>query len=125
VVRLASGATRRDKMGVTSAARYQSLYTVSKLLWSLKPVMGMLSDLLPVAHYHKRFYLLAAGACGSAACAVLAAAPVVKFGAGTTAAMLMFPHVDGGCCRYVLGGEGGELGLLSMGVCPWRSGARW
>jgi len=80
----------RFKLGVDNATRFQSLFTVFLLPWSLKPFLGMLSDVLPIGGYHKRWYILASVAVGVLACALLAAAPVGKVAGGVLAAVLFF-----------------------------------
>jgi len=80
----------RFKLGVDNATRFQSLFTVFLLPWSLKPFLGMLSDVLPIGGYHKRWYIQASVVVGVLACALLAAAPVGKVAGGVLAAVLFF-----------------------------------
>lgn len=80
----------REKAGVTDAARYQAFLTVARLPWSLKALIGMVSDLLPVAGLHKRYYILGSAALGTASSVVLAAVPIRKVGGGVFAAVLLF-----------------------------------
>lgn len=80
----------RDKVGVTEPTRYQAFLTVARLPWSLKAMIGMVSDLLPVAGLHKRYYILGSAAMGTAASVVLAAAPIRRWGGGVVAAILLF-----------------------------------
>jgi len=80
----------RHKLGVDDATRYQSLFTVCLLPWSLKPFLGMISDVLPIGGYHKRWYIQASVVVGVVACALLAAAPVGKVAGGAMAAVLFF-----------------------------------
>eukprot|EP00170_Pyropia_yezoensis_P004301 contig_17603_g4313 len=80
----------RVKVGVTDAPTYQALRTVVWLPWSLKPLMGMVSDVAPIRGYGKRYYILGSVVLGTVAAAVLAAAPVSTLGGGAAAAVLMF-----------------------------------
>eukprot|EP00170_Pyropia_yezoensis_P001022 contig_4751_g1026 len=80
----------RVKAGVTDAARYQAFLTVARLPWSLKAMIGMVSDLLPVAGLHKRYYILGSAMMGTAASVVLSAAPIRRWGGGVFAAVLLF-----------------------------------
>lgn len=80
----------RVKVGVTDAPTYQALRTVVWLPWSLKPLMGMVSDVAPIRGYGKRYYILGSVVLGTTAAAVLATAPVSTLGGGAAAAVLMF-----------------------------------
>lgn len=80
----------RIAAGVTNASLYQAYYTVLNLPWSLKATVGVLSDVLPVGGYHKRYYIIGSVVLGSTACAVLAGAPITTIGGGVTAAVLLF-----------------------------------
>lgn len=80
----------RVKAGVTDAARYQAFLTVARLPWSLKAMIGMVSDLLPVAGLHKRYYILGSAMMGTAASVVLSAAPIRRWGGGVFAAVLLY-----------------------------------
>ncbi|GAB0490005.1 hypothetical protein MMPV_001234 [Pyropia vietnamensis] len=80
----------REYVGVTRPTEYQAFYTVSRLPWSLKATIGMVSDAFPIGGYYKRYYILGAAALGSTSCALLAAAPIRKIGGGVTAAVLLF-----------------------------------
>jgi hypothetical protein len=42
------------------APRLQSLRAVAYAPWAFKPLLGLVSDLLPIAGYHKAPYMLAA-----------------------------------------------------------------
>ncbi|OSX77177.1 hypothetical protein BU14_0159s0032 [Porphyra umbilicalis] len=85
----------RIKLGVDDAPRFQALFTVSLLPWSLKPLIGMVSDVLPIGGYYKRWYIVGSAVIGTAACAVLASAPIVTVGEGALAAVLFFfIHVE-------------------------------
>lgn len=72
----------RKTAGVTNASLYQAYYTVVNLPWSLKSTIGVLSDVLPVGGYHKRYYVIGSVVLGSTACAVLAGAPIAKIWGG-------------------------------------------
>jgi len=78
----------RHKLGVDDATRYQSLFTVCLLPWSLKPFLGMISDVLPIGGYHKRWYIQASVVVGVIACVLLAVAPVGEVAGGVLAAVL-------------------------------------
>ncbi|GAB0496600.1 hypothetical protein MMPV_007913 [Pyropia vietnamensis] len=80
----------RYKVGVTEPTRYQAFLTVSRLPWALKAMIGMVSDLLPVAGLHKRYYILGSAVLGTISSAVLAAAPIRRWGGGVVAAILLF-----------------------------------
>lgn len=80
----------RNYVGVTKPTEYQAFYTVSRLPWSLKATIGMVSDAFPIGGYYKRYYLLGPATFGSISCAMLAAAPINKIGGGVTAALLLF-----------------------------------
>ncbi|GAB0497914.1 hypothetical protein MMPV_009251 [Pyropia vietnamensis] len=80
----------RVTAGVTNASEYQAFFTVMNLPWSLKASIGLISDVMPVAGYHKRYYVLGSAVLGSTACAVLAGVPIAKIGGGVTAAVLLF-----------------------------------
>lgn len=101
----------RGAVGVTKASQVQAFFTVSRLPWSLKPLIGGLSDLLPLGGYHKRPYLLGSAVVGTAAATALAAAPLRGMGGGgAIAAALLF----------VLTFE------TATGKAEWRGGsARW
>lgn len=110
-------------VGVTDAPTYQTLRTVVWLPWSLKPLVGMVSDVAPIRGYGKRYYLLASVVLGTAAAAVLAAAPVSTLGGGgVAAAVLMFvvcAQVVCGTCR----GKGMETRWEECGkVLQWKGG---
>lgn len=80
----------RETAGVTNASLYQAYFTVLNLPWSLKATIGLLSDVLPVGGYHKRYYIIGSVVLGSTACAMLAGAPIANIGGGVTAAVLLF-----------------------------------
>jgi len=112
----------RYKVGVTDPSRYQALYTASRLPWSLKPLIGMISDVLPIGGYYKRWYIQGSVLIGSAACAVLAGAPVERApGGGVIAAVLLFfVNVDTASCTFAGGGGGG--GVRAGGGFFWGGG---
>lgn len=81
----------RDAVGVTDPAQYQAFFTVSRLPWALKPLIGALSDTVPLWGYHKRPYLIGSAVTGTAAAVALAAAPLRGIpGGGAIAASLLF-----------------------------------
>lgn len=81
----------RDAVGVTDPAQYQAFFTVSRLPWALKPLIGALSDTVPLWGYHKRPYLIGSALTGTAAAVALAAAPLRGIpGGGAIAASLLF-----------------------------------
>ncbi|GAB0489063.1 hypothetical protein MMPV_000279 [Pyropia vietnamensis] len=80
----------RNAVGVTNAAQVQAFFTVARLSWSLKPLIGGVSDMLPLWGYHKRPYLLGAAAVGTAAAIALAAAPLRGLGGGGAIAASLF-----------------------------------
>jgi len=105
----------RNKLDIDDAPRYQALFTVSLLPWSLKPLIGMVSDVLPIGGYYKRWYILGSAVVGTAACAVLAAAPFVSVGEGALAAvMFFFVHVESSASTCPGKAKEGALGLDSV-----------
>ena len=46
----------KDYMGLDSA-RYQAMLTASRTPWSIKPLIGIVSDVVPIRGYHKRWYV--------------------------------------------------------------------
>lgn len=80
----------RVKVGVTDPTRYQAFLTVARLPWALKAMIGLVSDLLPVAGLHKRYYILGSAVMGTTASVVLSAAPIRRWGGGVFAAVLLF-----------------------------------
>lgn len=107
----------RDYVGVTRPTEYQAFYTVSRLPWSLKATIGMVSDAFPIGGYYKRYYLLGAATFGSIACTLLAAAPIRKIGGGVTTAVLLFiltlEHASGASLLFE-----GELERRHRGPFP-------
>ena len=53
----------RDVLDIRGA-QYQALFTVARLPSSLKALIGMLSDTVPIGGYHKRYYIVLAGLMG-------------------------------------------------------------
>lgn len=103
---------------VTNASLYQAYFTVLNLPWSLKASIGLISDVLPVAGYHKRYYVLGSAVLGSTACAVLAGAPIARIGGGVTAAVLLFflsLEIATGTWKWDAEGKGT---LAEEGECP-------
>lgn len=103
----------RYYVGVTKPTDYQAFYTVSRLPWSLKSTIGMVSDAFPIGGYYKRYYLLGAATFGSIACAMLAAAPINKIGGGVTAAVLLFILT----LEHASGMSGGLEGMQGRRCC--------
>ena len=56
VVATASLPYFKDYMGVSTEV-YQAMTTVAWTPWSLKPLVGILSDVVPIRGYHKRWYV--------------------------------------------------------------------
>jgi len=79
----------RDVLDIRGA-QYQALFTVARLPSSLKALIGMLSDTVPIGGYHKRYYIVLAGLMGGLACVLLAVLPLQDFGGGALAASLVF-----------------------------------
>lgn len=59
-----------------SAEELQRYGIVAMFPWSIKPLMGMISDVFPIAGYHKRYYMFIVSVLGSGALLYLAAKPV-------------------------------------------------
>lgn len=55
-----------------TAVQMQRYSIVAMFPWTVKPVMGMVSDLFPIGGYHKRYYIVGASAIGFAAICYLA-----------------------------------------------------
>lgn len=49
----------------TDATTYQLLATVSRTPWSMKALIGVLSDTFPIQGYHKKWYIFVLGICGT------------------------------------------------------------
>lgn len=47
----------RHTLGVASSETYQKYNNISQMCYSLKPLVGMVSDTFPILGYHKRYYL--------------------------------------------------------------------
>jgi hypothetical protein len=58
--------------GDLSPARRSAYYVITFIPWTLKPVYGLVSDLLPVAGYHRRPYLVFAFLCAAASYVMMA-----------------------------------------------------
>mmetsp|Transcript_21394 Transcript_21394/g.34579 ORF Transcript_21394/g.34579 Transcript_21394/m.34579 type:complete len:561 (-) Transcript_21394:171-1853(-) len=59
-----------------SAEETQRLGIVAMFPWSIKPLVGMISDVLPIAGYHKRYYMLVVSVFGAAALVYLGSVPI-------------------------------------------------
>lgn len=57
-----------------SATQNQRYGIVACFPWSIKPVIGMISDIVPIWGYNKRYYMFGASLLGAAAVAYLAGA---------------------------------------------------
>ena len=55
-----------------SAVEMQRYGIVAMFPWTVKPIMGMVSDLVPIGGYHKRYYVAMTSVIGCAAVAMLA-----------------------------------------------------
>jgi len=100
----------RDVLDIRGA-QYQALFTVARLPSSLKALIGMLSDTVPIGGYHKRYYIVLAGLMGGLACVLLAVLPLQDFGGGALAASLVFLvslEAATGTCGSGRGGEQGR-----------------
>jgi len=63
----------RFKLGYkVSANDFQKYGMLALLPWSLKPVIGLVSDRFPICGHKKRFYVILFGACGIAASSAMA-----------------------------------------------------
>jgi folate/biopterin transporter len=47
----------RHTMGIASSETYQKYNNISQMSYSLKPLVGLLSDTFPIFGYHKRYYI--------------------------------------------------------------------
>jgi len=50
---------------------YQVMFNISQSPWSLKPLMGLLSDIFPINGYRKKWYCVMFALCGTMAFAIL------------------------------------------------------
>lgn len=48
----------RHTLGISSSETYQKYNNISQMSYSLKPLVGMISDTFPIFGYHKRFYII-------------------------------------------------------------------
>jgi folate/biopterin transporter len=48
----------RHTLGIASSETYQKYNNISQMSYSLKPLVGMISDTFPIFGYHKRFYII-------------------------------------------------------------------
>ena len=88
VVATASLPYFKDYMGVSTEV-YQAMTTVAWTPWSLKPLVGILSDVVPIRGYHKRWYMIGTTVVGAAALALLGVLPLTA-GFAALGALLMF-----------------------------------
>ena len=74
-----------------SPQEYQAMIIVAWTPWSMKGVIGILSDLFPVLGYHKRPYIVASAILGTAVLLLLATLPLARAGPSVApfAAVLM------------------------------------
>lgn len=59
-----------------SAEETQRYGIVAMFPWSIKPLVGMISDVLPIAGYHKRYYMFIVSVLGTSALAYLGAVEI-------------------------------------------------
>ena len=69
-----------------SAVEMQRYGIVAMFPWTVKPIMGMVSDLVPIGGYHKRYYVAMTSAIGCAAVVMLAS---IEFTPGMAALYVM------------------------------------
>lgn len=79
--------------GTLSASRIQVLRTIAVSAWALKPLFGMLSDVVPLAGYHKRPYIAAATLLSMVACLALALLSPLSPSAVTILVFVVFAQV--------------------------------
>lgn len=88
------------------AARLQILSTLAMAPWSLKPLMGMLSDIVALGRYHKRYWLLAASFIGVVGASFLSTGTIVI----PIIVMMMFClHYQVSNCDLLVEGKYAEL----------------
>ncbi len=69
-----------------SAVEMQRYGIVAMFPWTVKPIMGMVSDLVPIGGYHKRYYVAMTSVIGCAAVVMLAS---IEFTPGMAALYVM------------------------------------
>ena len=79
----------KDYMGLDSAG-YQAMLTASRTPWSIKPLIGILSDVFPIRGYHKRWYCVGTSVLGGLGLVLLATLPLDSPTYGPLGAFLMF-----------------------------------
>jgi folate/biopterin transporter len=77
-----------------SGDEYQKYYNISMMGFSIKPLIGIVSDNFPILGYHKRWYMLLFCMIGAAVTAGVTQLPSEK-SSGATAAVLLFAAVLG------------------------------
>ena len=69
-----AGLPYAQKVLMLTAQESQRYGIVAMFPWSVKPVIGMVSDVLPIGGYNKRWYMFGASLCGAGAVTYLAGA---------------------------------------------------
>jgi folate/biopterin transporter len=77
-----------------SAQESQRYGIVASFPWSIKPLVGMISDVLPIAGYKKRYYCFLSSILGAGAIAYLAAVPLDSSSAMTYVAAMVLINLQ-------------------------------
>ncbi len=106
----------KDYLKVSGAA-FQKYSLVATSPWSMKGAFGMVSDLVPLLGYHKRWYILFSAVCGSISLLLLSLLPPVhSFSLSATAAILFaFCHFEVAIADLLVEGKYAEL----MNLMPY------
>jgi folate/biopterin transporter len=65
----------KDSFHVVDSNEFQQLSSTVMLAWAMKPIIGILSDRVPLMGYRKRWYLAIAGAFAAACCLIVLVMP--------------------------------------------------
>lgn len=76
----------RKTLGIQSSGTYQKYNNISQMSYSLKPLVGMISDTFPIFGYHKRYYMVLYCILSVGSCVVLAILPGNESNGATGAA---------------------------------------
>ena len=77
-----------------SAQESQRYGIVAAFPWSIKPLVGMISDVLPIAGYNKRYYCFISSILGAGAITYLAAMPLDSSSALTYVAAMVLINLQ-------------------------------
>lgn len=91
-----------------SQGEYQNYINIALMAWGAKPVVGLLSDVVPIAGFHKRTYMLLAALMSASACLAITGTTTASTGnfTGAKAAAAFFFVVNLGCATLDLLTEG-------------------